>query len=116
MSNHIKLPAVLNKSSGVVTIESVADVLERELQILIEAWLERVEKEPDLAQISLSHAERTGHLPQPIHDVIYLSRQGAETKAPISEAAADHGDLRHRQGYSIAMMVGEFRLLHFLFF
>ena len=32
-------------------------------------------------------------------------------KAPISKAAADHGDLRCKQGYTVAMMVEESRLL-----
>jgi hypothetical protein len=35
----------------------------------------------------------------------------AGTKALISKAAAAHGDLRHKQGYSVAMMVEESRLL-----
>jgi len=33
------------------------------------------------------------------------------TKAPISEAAAHHGDLRSKQGYTVAMAVEESRLL-----
>jgi hypothetical protein len=36
---------------------------------------------------------------------------GAETKAPISKAAAEHGDLRRKQGYTVAMTVEESRLL-----
>ena len=39
------------KSGGAITIETVADILERETRPLIEAWLVRVEKEPDLASI-----------------------------------------------------------------
>jgi hypothetical protein len=35
----------------------------------------------------------------------------AATKAPISKAAADHGDLRQKQGYTVAMVVEESRLL-----
>jgi hypothetical protein len=100
-----------SKSGSAVTIETVADVLERELQGLIEAWLVRVEKESDLAHIPLNHDERTGHLPQLIHDVIRRLRLDLGTKAPISKAAADHGDLRWKQGYTIAMMVEESRLL-----
>jgi hypothetical protein len=38
-------------------------------------------------------------------------RLDAGTKAPISKAAADHGDLRRAQGYTVAMMVEESRLL-----
>jgi hypothetical protein len=93
------------KSAGAVTIETVADILERETQPLIEAWLVRVEKESDLAHIHLNHDERTGHLPHLINDVIKRLRLEAGTKAPISKATADHGDLRCKQGYTVAMMV-----------
>jgi len=116
MSGHVKSPEVFNKSSGVVTVESLADILERELSSLIEAWLIRVEKEPDLVRISLNHDERTGHLPHLIHDVIHRLRMEAGTKAPISKAAADHGDLRQGQGYTVAMMVEESRLLQVTIF
>ena len=100
-----------SKSGSAVTIETVADILERELQALIQAWLLRVEKESDLAQVPLNHDERTGHLPQLIHDVISRLRLDLGTKAPLSKAAADHGDLRCKQGYTVAMMVEESRLL-----
>ena len=98
-------------NGGVVTIESVADILERELQTLIQEWLMRVEQEPDLMCIPLNFEERTGHLPHLLHDVISRLRLDAGTKAPISKAASDHGDLRRRQGYTVAMAVEESRLL-----
>jgi hypothetical protein len=100
-----------SKGGGAATIETVADILEREIQPLIEAWLIRVEMESDLMQIKLSHDERTGHLPHLIHDVIKRLHLDVGTKAPISKAAADHGDLRRKQGYTVAMMVEESRLL-----
>src|ERR1700676_95230 len=98
-------------SGGTAVVDSVAEILERELHPLIEAWLLRVEKESDLSHIRLSHDERTGHLPHLINDVITRLRLDAGTKAPISKAAADHGDLRCKQGYTVAMMVEESRLL-----
>ena len=98
-------------SSGAATVETVADILEREIYPLIEEWLIRVEKESDLMHIPLNHQERTGHLPHLIHDVINRLRLDVGTKAPISKAAADHGDLRRKQGYTVAMMVEESRLL-----
>src|SRR6202521_4084463 len=79
--------------------ESVADILERELQSVITDWLFRVEQEPDLTCIPLSYEDRTGHLPHLLHDVIARLRLDAKTKAPISKAAAEHGDLRRKQGY-----------------
>jgi len=97
-------------------IESVADILERELQAVIVDWLSRVEQETDLTCIPLSFEERTGHLPHLLHDVIKRLRLDAGTKAPISKAAAEHGDLRRKQGYTVAMAVEESRLLQVTIF
>ena len=99
------------KSCGSVNIATVAEILDRELHPLIEAWLVRVEKESDLAHIPLTHDERTEHLPHLLHDVINCLRMDAGTKAPISKTAGEHGDLRRKQGYTVAMMVEESRLL-----
>jgi hypothetical protein len=104
------------KTTGTAAIESVADILERELQNVIVDWLARVEEEPDLKSIPLGFEDRTGHLPQLLHDVIARLRLDAGTKAPISKAAAHHGDLRRKQGYTVAMAVQESRLLQVTIF
>jgi hypothetical protein len=98
------------------SIESVADILERELQFVIVDWLARVEQEPDLKCVPLTFEERTGHLPYLLHDVIARLRLEAGTKAPISKAASEHGDLRRKQGYTVAMAVEESRLLQVTIF
>jgi hypothetical protein len=100
-----------NGGGGVVSVESVADTLERELRTLIEEWFSRVEKEPGLTCIPLNYEERTGHLPRLMHDVNVRLRRDEETKALISKAAADHGELRHKQGYPVEMLIEESRLL-----
>jgi hypothetical protein len=97
-------------------VESVADILERELQPVITDWLARVELEPDLTCIPLSYEDRTGHLNRLLHDVIARLRLDVTTKAPISKAAAEHGDLRRKQGYTVAMAVEESRLLQVTIF
>jgi hypothetical protein len=102
---------VAGEDNGAGNFESVADILERQLDDVIQEWLHRVEKEPDLTCITLSFQDRTGHLPQLLHDVIRRLRLDDETQAPISEAAAHHGDLRSKQGYTVAMAVEESRLL-----
>src|ERR1700730_3091721 len=43
--------------------------------------------------IKLNNIERSGHLPHLLHDVIARLRLGAGSKAPISKAAAEHGNL-----------------------
>src|ERR1700689_3944632 len=98
-------------SGGAVSVESVADILERELQTVIDEWLMRVEKETDLMRIPMNREERTGHLPHLLHDVINRLRLESGQKAPISRAAAEHGNLRRKQGYTVAMTVEESRLL-----
>jgi hypothetical protein len=99
-----------------VAIESVADLIERESPALVQDWLLRVEKEPDLTCIPLNFEQRTGHLPQLLRDVIARLRLDPATKAPISETASIHGDLRRKQGYTVAMAVQESRLLQVTIF
>src|SRR3984893_4402207 len=111
MSKLVKSAVGPNKSSGAVTVETVADILDRELPAVIDEWLVRVEKESDLMSILMNYEDRTGHLPHLIHDVIRRLRLDVGTRAPISKAAAEHGDLRRKQGYTVAMMVEESRLL-----
>jgi hypothetical protein len=103
-------------SSSAVTVETVAEILEREIDTLIGEWLTRVEKAPDLMSIQMTREDRTGHLPHLIHDVIKRLRLDTAMKAPVSKAAAEHGDLRCKQGYTVAMMVEESRLLQISIF
>jgi hypothetical protein len=116
MSKTVEFVTGPRESGDTTTIESVADILERELQSVIVDWLARVEQEPDLKCIPLSFEDRTGHLPHLLHDVISRLRLDAGAKAPISKAAADHGDLRRKQGYTVAMAVEESRLLQVTIF
>jgi hypothetical protein len=108
------------KSNGAQTVsagaDTVAQVLERERDRLIHEWLGMVEKQEDLMTIKLSYEDRTGHLPQLLADVIARLHLDSSTKAPISVAASHHGDLRRKQGYSVAMVVEESRLLQVCLF
>jgi hypothetical protein len=116
MINPLKSIGSANGGGGVAVVESVADILERELHHVIRDWLGRVDHEPDLMSIPLSFEDRTGHLPYLLHDVIARLRMDTGTKAPISKAAATHGDLRRKQGYTVAMVVEESRLLQVTIF
>jgi hypothetical protein len=111
MGESIDSVLVANNGAGSSPFDGVADILESKIDDVIHEWFARVEKEPDLTSISLSLEERTGHLPQLLHDVIRRLRRDEETHAPISVAASHHGDLRCKQGYTVAMAVEESRLL-----
>jgi hypothetical protein len=85
--------------------------LERELDSTIHDWMALVEKDPELSRVPLDYKERTGYPPKLLHDVIAGLRLDKGTKAPISVAAGHHGDLRRKQGYAVAMVVDESRIL-----
>lgn len=105
-----------NNGTAVVAAQSVADILECQLDDVIHEWLALVEEQEDLMSIPLGYDSRTGHLPALLHEVIARLRLKAGTKAPASVAASHHGDLRRLQGYSVAMVVEESRLLQVCLF
>jgi CheY-like chemotaxis protein len=91
--------------------QSVASILEHNLDATIQDWLALVDTNEELTCISLSFKSRTGHLPNLIADLIHRLRLPQTKKADISIPARQHGDLRRQQGYSAAMVVEESRIL-----
>jgi hypothetical protein len=91
--------------------ESIATILDRNLDATIHDWLELVEQNEELAAVPLNHADRTGHLPKLLQDVIARLRLRDRSKASISIAAGLHGELRSKQGYTVPMLVDESRIL-----
>jgi hypothetical protein len=92
------------------TVGSVADVLERELEPTIKEWLRQLNLVPELFDIPLSDADRTGHLPKLYFDLISRLRLPKNAHPPISVAAAAHGQMRRAQGYSAGMLIEESRV------
>jgi ActR/RegA family two-component response regulator len=91
--------------------ESVASILERETGAMIQSWLEAVEHDAELTCIPLNRADRTGHLPRLLQDLVVRLQLDSGLPAPISIAARDHGEMRHQQGYTVPMVVEESRIL-----
>jgi len=92
--------------------ESVAVILMRDATLIIEDWLSRLKSVEELISLPLTTLDRTGHLPRLLADLA-LRFQGIPGGQPrqISIAAREHGCLRRIQGYTIAMIVEESRLL-----
>lgn len=91
--------------------QTVASILEHDLDATIRDWMALVEHDEELICVPLSYEDRTGHLPNIIADLIYRLRLPQEEKAAISIPARQHGDLRRQQGYTAAMVVEESRIL-----
>jgi DNA-binding response OmpR family regulator len=91
--------------------ESVASILEHNLDATIQDWMVLVEHDEELTCTPLSFEDRTGHLPNLIADLVNRLRLPPTAKAKASTAAREHGDLRRKQGYTAAMIVKESRIL-----
>lgn len=93
-------------------IERVAAILERDSNLTIANWLERVSRESELTAIPLNEEQRTGHLPKLIQALVVRLRVPLRlgTKA-VSDAARLHGRVRKSQGYTVPMLIEESRVL-----
>ncbi|MGC2234185.1 MAG: response regulator, partial [Candidatus Acidiferrum sp.] len=91
--------------------ERVAAILDRDLEATIQNWMFRVDHTDELTATPLTYQERTGHLPLLLNDLVRRLRLPLDAKAPISNAAYEHGILRRMQGYTVPMVVEESRIL-----
>ncbi len=94
-------------------IVTVATILERNRDSIIQEWFRRVQAEETLMSIPLSREQRCSHLPLVFIDLIcrLRSQEPMGTKEPRSTGAARHGVNRSNQGYTAAMLVEESRML-----
>ena len=94
-------------------IVTVATILERSRDTIIQEWFGRVQAEEALMSVALSRDQRCSHLPLVFIDLIsrLRSKEPMGTKEPRSTGAARHGASRFSQGYTAAMLVEECRLL-----
>ena len=124
MAAPIRIPTAVHlrpkDKSEPASIESVAAILTRRKTSLIEDWLTRTKKTPQLNHLRLSDKQRTGHLPRLVDDLVArLGKPNAANKdsdAAPSPAAVEHGKLRRIQGYSSAMLIHESRILQVTIF
>jgi CheY-like chemotaxis protein len=96
--------------------QSVAAILEKDLDATIKDWMELVRSDEELTCVPLGFQDRTGHLPQLMRDLIHRLRLPLAMKAPFSSAAREHGETRRKQGYTPAMVVEESRILQVCIF
>jgi len=95
------------------TADSIATILEQDTQATIEDWLSRVDGERRILTVKMDHKKRSAHLPELFRDLVSRLNKPLPlgSHALVSPAAAEHGRLRRKQGYTAAMMVEESRML-----
>jgi YesN/AraC family two-component response regulator len=95
-----------------VNTERVASILERDSKLTVANWLARVEREAELTEVPMSDELRTGHLPRLLHELVQRLHAPAQLGSKSeSKAAVLHGKMRREQGYTVAMLVEESRIL-----
>jgi hypothetical protein len=92
-------------------VDSVATILEQETQATINEWFLRNMANELLISSLLEESGRTSHLPELFRDLVNRLRYPVPARAVVSPAAAAHGLLRQKQGYTAAMLVEESRML-----
>jgi hypothetical protein len=91
--------------------ERAATILEHDADQIIRDWMSLVDGNEELAAIRLLPLQRTGHLRLILDDIVRRLRLPATERALTSIAAREHGVLRRMQGYGVAMLVTESRML-----
>jgi hypothetical protein len=91
--------------------ERVATILEHDANQIIRDWMSLVDSNEELTAIRLLPLQRTGHLRLILDDLVRRLRLPSTERALTSIAAREHGVLRRMQGYGVAMLVTESRML-----
>jgi PAS domain S-box-containing protein len=90
----------------------VSQILQDLSDGICERWLQLTLRDPDLAALPLSKAERTDHVPEIIGElVVRLEGPLNEVSPKAADAARKHGKLRYLQGYTIPQILFEARVL-----
>ena len=94
-------------------LESVATILEEEIQPTIDDWYERLSSEEDHKITGISKSSRCSHLPNLFTELIHRLRnpRHGKTTTTSSPAATAHGLLRLHQGFPPAVLIEESRCL-----
>jgi len=99
------------KASQILT-ERLNHVIARNRAGVIDAWYEAVEKHPDIMEIPLSREERIDHLPQVLDELVRPMDSDRPDLRGTHSPSKEHGAKRQAQGYTIALLLEETRILH----
>jgi len=113
-----ELPEMINKKiataeSAAKPKETIASILNREFDLVTTLWLERMKQVTELRAFRLTVAERTANIREMVAAITerLLSGRKEEAADHACAGAIAHGKLRFRQGYTVALMMQETRLL-----
>jgi ActR/RegA family two-component response regulator len=89
----------------------LADLVEQHRDRLVKAWLAEVSTDLNLAASKLPELPARDYAPELLDQAVAVAK-GSDINADTRGAAAQHGEARAKQGYSIRMLLREARALH----
>ena len=88
----------------------LAEIIATNQDWVTEHWLAEVKEDEELNAIQLADSERKDHIPRILHEALEFAKGNAITPDQAN-AAALHGEMRRRQGYTVPLVVREAKLL-----
>lgn len=88
----------------------LSEIIDREREYITRKWLELAKADADLSTVSLSGEERKDHVPRLLNIAVEILK-GHELTSENRQVAAQHGETRHKQGYSTTWLLRETKLL-----
>ena len=86
----------------------LSEIISDNIPAITAEWLEAAKKDPEIAGIKMSDAERVEHIPRVIEVVLKVAH-GQEISETDRNAARDHGVVRRKQGFTVPLMIRESR-------
>lgn len=98
------------KPSPGIQPKRLTEIIEKNSDWIVNRWLAELQKDPEISAIILSDVDRKDHIARVLQEAVAVVR-GAEITAEHARAAALHGTVRRKQGYSAPLVVREAKLL-----
>ncbi len=95
-----------------VLTERLNNVIARNRESIVDTWYDAVEHHPEIRKIPLPREERIDDLPHVLDELVRPVNWDKRAMPRSRSAAAEHGEKRRQQGYTISMLLEETRILH----
>jgi ActR/RegA family two-component response regulator len=90
--------------------QRLPDIIDNYRDWIVGHWLAEVKKDSQISSIRVSDSERTKYIRQLLERAVCGAR-GTKANPDNSWTAALHGEMRRKQGYSVALVVREAKIL-----
>jgi len=86
------------------------DVIREHLASIVSGFLKQTKADPQISAVEMSDLDRTDHIPRLMDAAMRIVRDENVT-AQDRESSVLHGALRRKQGYTVALLIRESRIL-----